>query len=275
MDLAEIVSGISDLSPAPKILPKLLKLLRDPDSTLEDIATLIKLDAALTAQVLRIANSAYYGGTNTCHSVEEAANRIGFDEVYNLVGALVANEVLGDELPIYCMESGELWADSIATGMVMQSLAPKVSIDPDTAYTVGLLHAVGRVVINRYHLEQGIEGYVEGLYEMTPEKELEVLGFSYAEVGAHLLESWQFDPTITTPIACQELPATAPSEKQCTVLLSLVKDAVALLEEGDTSAVNDFDPDPDLITQLGIDGGIIIDAVLDSQTRVEFLASTM
>ena len=81
MDIDQVIECAGKLSPSVQLLPKLLKLLADPDSSLADIIAIIKLDATLTAEIIRVSNSSFYGSAEACNSIDQAINRIGFQDV--------------------------------------------------------------------------------------------------------------------------------------------------------------------------------------------------
>ncbi len=100
MELESILSGIENLPPTPQIIPKLRRVLKDEDSGVEEIASLVKLDAALTAQIIRLGNSAYLGAANPSKSIQEAVGRLGFRVIYLMVNLIITKQVLGRSLPI-------------------------------------------------------------------------------------------------------------------------------------------------------------------------------
>lgn len=274
-DIETLIGSVKRLPTSPQILPKLQRLLRDPDSSLIDIAELVKLDAGLSAQIVRMSNSAYYGVTDPCTNIEDSVTRLGFNEVYKLVGATISNQVLAEELPLYNMESGKLWEDSILCGAVMQSLASRIGADYETAYTVGLLHGVGKVILNRYHNEHGLEGYVETLEGISPTQEYEILGYTNASISAALMRSWNFPEEICTPIEFQYSSLDAPEHHYLSVLLSLTREAVLQLDEDPEELYETFRPDPVELGEVGLKVDDLIEAALDSQSTVEWLTASM
>jgi hypothetical protein len=138
ISLKQIVDGVVSLPPTPRILPKLQRLLRDPDSGIHEIISLLKVDAPMTAQIVRLSNSAFYNTGEPVQSLEEAVNRLGFREVYRVANVAAAQQVMGEALPLYNMGKGELLEGSVSSAVLMVELGSRARrTDLDAAYTTG------------------------------------------------------------------------------------------------------------------------------------------
>src|SRR4051812_42219647 len=107
---------VKTLPAAPQILARLGNLLLDANSELDDISSLLKRDAALTARVIRIANSAAYNTGRPYGSLEEALARVGFSEVYRLTGFAAAAQMSDQNLPLYGITGAQLRENSLLRG---------------------------------------------------------------------------------------------------------------------------------------------------------------
>lgn len=223
MNLDTILSQVKRLPPNPQIMLKLLRLLQDINTNPNDVVELIRIDTSLTAQVLRLSNSAYYGVVTPSYNLEEAINRIGFRETYKLVGVVCSSQIFNTPVQTYYLESDQLWENSIATALVMENMAQRVGIEPTNAYTVGLLHAIGKIIINQLMAEQYAEVYALVEKEKIPltEAETKIMGFNYAELGMALLKKWNFPPEITEPILHQFTPLDSHSHEMMSCALHL------------------------------------------------------
>src|SRR5690606_40282648 len=96
-----LVSEIKHLPSAPKVLPRLKRLLQDANAPLDEIIKLIRLDPCIALRVLQLGNAAYFARGERCATVEEAVRRVGFDQVYELVAYAVASQVLVRPLEVY------------------------------------------------------------------------------------------------------------------------------------------------------------------------------
>ncbi len=185
---------VKNLPAAPRILAQLGHLLLDPNSDLSDVIGLLKPDAALTARVIRVSNSAVYGGGSRAGCLEEALLRVGFNEVYRLVGLAAVAQISDGSLRNYDISGSRLRENSLFAAFVMEVLAPSVQMDPRAAYTAGLMRSIGKIAIDR--LAPGpvyARSYAAaGKSRPIDEWELELVGIDNCMVAAKVLEEWKF-----------------------------------------------------------------------------------
>ncbi len=268
ISLQQIVDGIVNLPPTPRILPKLQKLLRDPNSGIHDIISLLKVDAPMTAQIVRMSNSAYYNTGEPVQSLEEAVNRLGFREVYRISSVAAAQQVMGEALPLYNMGKGELLEGSVATAVLMVELCSRARRpDLDAAYTTGLLHSMGKVVINQYFLKHGLELYGNAAGEAVDILwERRLLGFDHAQAGAAILQKWNFPDEIRVPVLFQLDPLKAPSQQSVCCLLSIARSCAHTLRNL-KAALPELDPE--VLSCAGIDDDKLGESLMDARAGLE------
>lgn len=268
ISLQQIVDGIVNLPPTPRILPKLQRLLRDPDSGIHDIISLLKVDAPMTAQIVRLSNSAYYNTGDPVQSLEEAVNRLGFREVYRVSSVAAAQQVMGEALPLYNMGKGELLEGSVATAVLMVELCSRGRrTDLDASYTTGLLHSIGKVVINQYFLKHGLDIYGNAAGETVDILwERKLLGFDHAEAGAAILEKWNFPDEIRMPVLHQLDPLKAPSLQSLCCLMFIARAASHTLRDVKAQVP---DIDPEIMACAGIDDDKMGEALMDARAGLQ------
>jgi putative nucleotidyltransferase with HDIG domain len=212
MKLEAIVNNLKTLPPAPRVMPMLLRSLNDLDTSTDDIVQLLLLDAGLAAKVLAVSNSAYYGGDGSTTEVGEAVTRVGFREIYRIVTNIYSRAFVGQRVGAYQMDANERWFNSVATGIIMEMLSRRLQmVDPATAYTIGLLHDIGKTAIDELFgssyekVLQMIE--TRGMTQQSAE--IEVFGVDHAQVGAALMRSWGFPEAIVEPVGFQFEPGKA------------------------------------------------------------------
>jgi HD-like signal output (HDOD) protein len=221
----EIVRDVTHLPSAPRVLPRLKELLCDDNSAMHEIAALIRLDPGIAARVLQTANSAYFSKGVRCFAVDEAVQRVGYGQVYELVSLAVAAQVLVRPLAVYGIESDELWKMSVACAIAAELLAERTGQERNVAYTVGLLHGVGMVAIDEWALrhERELTLRREGFPAEAIADERAVFGFTQAAVGAALLLDWGFPRPIYDPVRWQYSPRQAMSQAPMAGLLHIAK----------------------------------------------------
>jgi HD-like signal output (HDOD) protein len=221
----EIVRDLTNLPSAPKLLPRLKRLLTDANSSMDEIVMLIRLDPGIAARVLRVGNSAYYSHGNRCFTIDEAVNRVGYDQVYELVSYSVASQVLVRPLTVYGIDADDLWKSSVACALAADLLASRTGQDRDVAYTVGLLHSLGMVAIDDWALRNRPDFRLK--LEVFPNEasrdEQERLGFTQADAGAALMRLWDFPQPMCDPVQWQYSPRSSAMHMRMACLLHCAK----------------------------------------------------
>lgn len=221
----DIVREVKHLPSAPRVLPRLKRLLTDGNSAMHEIVALVRLDPAIAARVLQVANSAYFSKGVRCTTVDEAVTRVGYDQIYELVSYAVASQVLVRPLEIYAIEPDELWKMSVACALAAEAIAERTNQDRDVAYTIGLLHCIGMVVLDEWSLRGGPKlSFCTGTFPREAvEAERAVLGFTQADTGAALLSHWEFSEAMTEPVRLQHTPRTSAVHLRMACLLYTAK----------------------------------------------------
>lgn len=201
-DYEQALLSISTIDASPRILATASEVIQDPDASMEDVENVLKADVAITADVMRLANSAFYGFTEKTSNFSTAAGRIGLSEVQRLIGVCVARKSTQANLSVYGIQGEDLWADSLSTAILMEILAGYMIEDAQDAYTIGLLHSLGKVGINTV-LEQSKHPTPRTTDCNLVTWEIETVGFDFGYAGALMLEKWDFPKKITQPIKMQ------------------------------------------------------------------------
>jgi len=208
----QLVSELHQLPPIARVLARLQRLLSDPVSSLDGVADLIRLDAALATRVIQIGNSVWFGRGEPSHTIEDAVSRVGFREIYRLVAVMATDAVVASRLVVYGRDAGAMWLESVVCAYAAEILADRLGEDFAVAYTEGLLHAIGRQAINQHLLASAGRPprlNDEGFPRDFSGAEVARLGFTQADVGAAMLSKWDFAPAIVEPIRYQYAPLDA------------------------------------------------------------------
>lgn len=210
----QTIQAIEALGAMPAVLVKVANLVREPDTDIEAIAEVLRQDGLLAADIIRISNSPYYAPPSVHSNLSSAIGYIGLREVTRVVNLSLSRQIFARDLGSYGIPAGEYWSASVAAALVMEALALDwpVGITPEDAYTVGILHAVGRVLINRALEENGFSIYWDG-QQPIEDWERGAVGYDFAEAGAMLLEHWGFPAATCDHIAGQLLPGPAVETK--------------------------------------------------------------
>lgn len=205
------IQAIDALGATPAVLRKVTALTSNPNADLESVGALLRNDGPLAADIIRISNSPYYAPATFHTNLTSAINYIGLREVSRVVNLSLSRQLFARDLPSYGVSANDYWCTSIAAALVMEALAKQTGLNSEDAYTVGILHAIGRVLINRVVDEQGFTVYWDAS-ELISDWERNAVGFDYAQAGALLLEHWSF-PAPTCDVIRWQLDAGKVTEQ--------------------------------------------------------------
>lgn len=237
---------------AARVLPLLKRMLQDADISIHQIAEIIRFDPGIAARVLHAANSAFYNRGGRCMSVDMAVNRIGFDHIYEMVANAVAEQVLVIPLSSYALEADEFWLDSVAAAVAAERIAQERDLDPNVAYTLGLMSGIGMVAIDQWL--QANDPHIIFFKRDFPRDHIDservLLGCTQSEVGALVLQSWEFPPEMSLPLRWQYEPWEAIGYRQLAAMLHCAKWAAAQARRADERPLPP--PDSRALATLGL-----------------------
>ena len=234
LDRAHCIEQVRALPSLPAAVVQLMSLLQQQDVNLDPIAETLSLDQALAAKVLQLANSPFYGMSGRITSIRNGINILGLRPLSTLVLAAVLT-VQFDQMHGKALHLDEFWSHSIASAVAARALAEAQGLDEASAFTAGLLHDIGLLVLDSLYpieMAQALEWAVE---HDAPHLQAEqaLLGVSHAEVGAWLAQHWHFAPEVVAAIAGHHNP---PDSAQLN-LTDLVHAANALVHALDLAGV--------------------------------------
>jgi HD-like signal output (HDOD) protein len=206
-----------------QVLSKVGELLQDVNSELDEVAGLLRRDVALAARIVRISNSAMFGGGGSISSVDEAVNRVGFSEILKLVGTATAARFSERALEHYQVSATKLRDNMLYTAFACEALARHAGYDVRTAYTAGLLRPLGLMVLDRAgrgHLHW-TEHYGSSRCANYSAWEGTRFGVDNCEVTALILDEWLFPDELSLAIRGHYLARTEDYESQLACLLNL------------------------------------------------------
>jgi putative nucleotidyltransferase with HDIG domain len=229
--LDNILKSTIQLPPFPAVIQKVLQLIDDPNSSARGVVDVIQYDQAITANVLKVCNSAFFGARRPIHTLREALVRIGFNELMEIILSRSSLQFISKACPGYGLEKGDLWRHSVSCALLSQILAKRIHEEPSPIlFTAGLLHDIGKVLLSDY-VQDNFEAIKRNVLEeghSFSEAEKLVLGINHAELGGIICERWQFPKIIVSVIRYHHAPSSA-SEDQKIVQRIYLCDLVALM----------------------------------------------
>jgi putative nucleotidyltransferase with HDIG domain len=211
-----ILDKVEYLPPLPRQVPQLLELLGKEEVDADEVVTLIAFDPTLTTNVMRLCNSVHFGSSRPVTDLQEAVLRLGFNEVYQLVLILSTVDTLTPAQESYGFETADLWKHSVITALAAKTMAKDRGDDDNMAFTAGLLHDVGKVVL-AHALKDTYKKLLDDVQQSQMsmlEAEKKFLGVQHAEVGGRILARWKFSAHLVAGVWFHHEPILAqPYEK--------------------------------------------------------------
>lgn len=256
-----LLLAVNMLPASPQILSKLDPLLANVESSIDDITALLRRDAALTARIIRIANSVAYNRGEPLSSIEEALMRVGFAEVYRVTGFAVMAQVSNQHIPLYDINGAQFRENSLLTALLMEALATATGLDRRAAYTAGLLRSTGKIALDRamrsHNRYQDIEPYNRG---PLTEWESTTFGWTNCEAASLVLEAWRFPASLVEGV--RDHYTCGENATPMAHLLNLAAGAAERCGHGLPGEYPYWDLTPDKTAATGVD-----EATLDEATR--------
>lgn len=204
-----ILKSIEKIPAFPATIQKVIALLRDEDYAVNNVVNVIKLDQAVTANILKISNSAYFGARQKIRTIQDAVIYLGQQQLVRAVQTAGISKYFQKGAKGYVNHSKELWEHSVAVALMSQILSRKLmSREDPVLYTAALLHDVGKIIMGEYvHESYGqISNRVTDLRCSFLEAEEAILGINHAELGGRIADRWNFPAEIRDAIAFHHRP---------------------------------------------------------------------
>jgi HD-like signal output (HDOD) protein len=200
MKLDALFQNPTALPTAPKVVDELISSFDKATVSTEDIAKKLSADPVLSAKLLRLANSAYYHVSRSIGTVEDAVLMLGFVTVRTLV---ISSGLVSGFKTVPGLDLRQFWRYSLRTAVAAKWIAKKTKQNTDLAFTIGMMHAIGQLVIHSAMPEQAmaLDKIAGPLDSRRLDAEQASFGYGFADVGAELARRWKFPAAFAETIA--------------------------------------------------------------------------
>lgn len=207
----DIVARFETIGTVPTAVAQVFGLINDPKATMSDFERVVRPDVGLTTNLLRCANSAYYRASREITSVRDAITRMGMRRVFEVAASASFAKAVPETLSGYGTSALDYWEHSVAVAVLSDRVGREVGFTyPDLAFTAGLLHDLGKVVVSSWLDEHpALRLPPEGLVSL--ELEYELLGATHAEFGEALCLKWNLPKDIAGAARWHHAAGDAPS----------------------------------------------------------------
>lgn len=265
----ELVENISQLTSFSDVAFRINEILADEKSSVADIGAVIEPDPALSAALLRIANSALYARRGSVDSIGQAIAIVGTRSVRDLAFGICATEAFKG-IPNELISAEDFWKHSLYCAVAAQHLAQSAKVCAgQSLFTAGLLHDIGQLVmfnqcpqLSQRALQLSLAKN-DGLSPYLSERD--VFGFDHTDVGSALARQWQFPDSLRECIELHHVPLAHGSCSEAALVLHIAN-SVAVLAELDSSDLDDAPPiDARAFAQLRLSPDVIAEAAEAAQ----------
>jgi len=257
----DLVTGVIRLVSLPEVCLRVNEMMEDPATSARTLGEVISRDTGLTARLLKIVNSSFYGFPSKIETVSRAVTVIGLRELRGLVLAASAVETFS-KIPTEVLNRVHFWRHSVYCGVVAQLVAEECKVlHSERLFVAGLLHDIGKLIIAHRLPEQMkiIKERVAAEQRFDYEIEQEELGFDHADVGGALLREWKMPPTLCDAVDYHHRPGDAEESLMDAAMVHLANSITGMAEEGlDVDIETMIQPvDGQIWEILGTDASII------------------
>jgi HD-like signal output (HDOD) protein len=232
--IEHLISGIPTLGSCGDILHEIENVLNDPESTLADVGAIIEKDPDLTARLLKLGNSSFFGFPSRMETVSETISLIGIQQVQDLISVSVVVEIF-EGVSEDLVNMGSFWKHSMACGLAARQLALARRVPkPEKFFVAGLLHDIGRLVLYSRAPNDAQDVFRIYLSEtiLLREAEQKALGFDHTEIGEALLKAWNYPANLISAVRFHHQPISASSFQLEASIVHLADHMVNALQIG-------------------------------------------
>ena len=214
-DILLRIRNTKDLPTLPGVAARIFQVTHDEEASARELANIVINDQSVSAKVLNLANSAFYGFARMITTIPQAVVVLGFDTVRSLALSVSVFDALGTSPGRASLDREAFWMHAIGCGAASRLIATELGYrDTGTSFMLGLLHDLGKVIMDTYLNEEYQEVVQEVVEEGRPsfEVESEILDIDHAEIGGWLAFRWRFPEVLVAPIEHHHNPLAAEEQ---------------------------------------------------------------
>jgi putative nucleotidyltransferase with HDIG domain len=268
--LKQRAQEIKELSTLPSVILRILEVMNNPMADARDVEKEMREDPIITAKVLKVANSAYYGADRDVSSISQAVVLMGFAEVQNI--ALSVSIFSRFSAATKMFNRRDFWEHCFTTACAADALQHRVNAQTNDGFVAGLLHDIGRLVLDQHFQEefQEIVHTAETQEISLLEAERKVLGVTHCDIGFWVTENWGLPSMLTDSILFHHAPFSC---RESYVLTSIVHVADSISKAFGGYMNTEFAPSPkeeSAFRLLNLEGDRVMDLADLISAKMEY-----
>jgi HD-like signal output (HDOD) protein len=275
-----LVNSTIELPTMPEVLVKLNDVIARPDAAAADVAKVVGADPAVSTNILRIVNSAYYGLQVRVSSVSLAISVMGFNMTKKVaLKAAVFSSFAKRREKIQHFDPSVFWRHAVFVGVAARTLAQRspafAQMHPEDAYIAGLLHDIGKIILMEKAAPRYLASLRKAVQQNRPEVEVERedFGFSHADIGSVLAVKWSLPEDLAIAIRYHHAPAKDPFHRSLSSLIHLANHLAWRAGNPSTVGTPGSALQPEVFAEVGVDAAAV-DALVPQITE-DFAASEL
>lgn len=257
MELASLeirIARSENLPVLPQVVSSVLRMADDPDASPREIEKTVERDPAITAKILKVANSAFYGHSNVSN-VGRAVSLLGMNVMRSLVVSIAFQQVIGNRVNAANFDKLEYWRHSLAVGVAARILGKiRIPMKAEELFVAGLMHDIGMLVLDRFlpsEFDQAIQ-FAKSSSIALHEVEQEVMGFDHAAVGGLLAERWGLSTLMKRGIEFHHQPSLDGDYYETTCLLAAANTLAHQCGFTNSQMLAELELDPEVSASIGL-----------------------
>jgi putative nucleotidyltransferase with HDIG domain len=227
-----ILKSINTIPAFPATGNKVAQLLSNPDYSINEVANVIKFDPSITANILKMANSAYFGPRHKISNINDAVVYLGKQNLLRAIQTAGVSKYYKKGAPGYFDKVTDLWEHSVAVALMSQIISKKITGEEDTTlYTAALLHDVGKIIMGEFVRDSlaKISALVSTQRVSFLEAEEFVIGINHADLGGKIAAYWKFPIEIIDAISFHHRPDLLEKEEKLMPWIVYIADQTCLM----------------------------------------------